>query len=289
MGADRFQTIQNESPAFEVLVQEYADLSEGIHFQPEIQVSLILEGKATLFISGQIQALEVGNVMLIGPEVPHSLICQTAREESLFRMISLCFLPDALGQQFFNLAEMRTVKTLLAESAGGIVWGKEFGHQIESALRSLETVASSPQRIIILLEILQKMAYNSSRTTVSAHSFSGEISSSDYTFSKILQHIYQNFDQPISLEDMAALVNLNKYSFCRYFKRMTHMSFVSYLNNFRISKACRFLTMDSYNISQIGYLVGYNTLSNFYHQFNKIMKCTPSEYREGGELKLGGA
>jgi len=102
----------------------------------------------------------------------------------------------------------------------------------------------------------------------------------DSTMNKIFNYISKNFDQPISLEEVSKIAHLDKYSFCRYFKKITHKSFVSYLNEFRISMACKLLVKNTYSISQICFLVGYNNVSNFYKQFKKIMKVTPSKYKE---------
>lgn len=284
MPTNQHQVSSSDKASFHVVLREHATQNKGIHFHPEYQISLVFQGNGTLRIADQTQSIAAGDVFMVGPEVAHGLSCKSEHESSL-HLISLYFLPDAFGDSFFQLPEMAAVQKLLQGSRAGILFDPAVSKQVKKNILRLRTTSASPQRLIMLLSILNKMSSHA-WDPIARIGFSPEVAGSDSMFSQILQYIYDNFDQPISLEDMSELVNLNKYSFCRYFKRMTQMSFVSYLNEFRISKACRFLNSETYNISQIGYLVGYNTLSNFYHQFHKIMNCTPTEYREGGEFRL---
>lgn len=286
MAANLSRVNELEKSSFQVVLQEYTSQNKGVHFHPEYQISLVLQGEGSLMVSDQTQKLVKGDLFFLGPDLPHALFDKEEEGVPKLHLLSLYFMPDTFGKQFFQLPEMANVNQLFVESQGGLLWDEYTSKSIKRALLKLRNSPVSPQRIIMLLSILQKLSLATARKPITEPGFSPDRTTADSMFSQILQYIYDNFDKPISLEEMAELTHLNKYSFCRYFKRMTQMSFISYLNEFRISKACRFLLLESYNISQVGYLVGYNTLSNFYHQFNKIMHCTPSEYRDGGDLSL---
>lgn len=260
-------------------LREHPVQHKGMHFHPEFQISLILRGKGYVKISNMDHPIQKGDILMIGPDLPHEIGQKNQIQEEELHLISIYFLPAVFGKHFFSLPEMSEIEEMLDESVRGLFWEVKHTKGLNHLFFSLRRTHAA-NRIIQLLALLNKLGGRKERQLLNPHNLVKEKQYADSTYSKIMNYIYQNFDKPISLEEMAELVNLNKYSFCRYFKRMTQMSFVSYLNEFRISKACSFLSSDTYNISQIGYLVGFNTLSNFYRQFQKVMNCTPTEYRQ---------
>ncbi|MFZ6008839.1 MAG: helix-turn-helix domain-containing protein [Bacteroidota bacterium] len=87
-----------------------------------------------------------------------------------------------------------------------------------------------------------------------------------------------NFKSEISLASVAEKICMNPSSFSRYLKQTTNKTFTEFLNEIRISHACRLMVTNAKNISQIAYECGYNNISNFNRQFKIIKKQTPSEY-----------
>ena len=86
-----------------------------------------------------------------------------------------------------------------------------------------------------------------------------------------------NFKEQISLDHLAAEVNMTKTSFCRFFKKRANKSFVQYINDIRIGYACKLLYTETYNIAEAAYESGFENISNFNKQFMKIKKKTPSQ------------
>ena len=67
------------------------------------------------------------------------------------------------------------------------------------------------------------------------------------------------------------------------FKVKAKKSFVEYLNEVRISSACKFLIETDMGISEIAYECGYKTASNFNRIFKKLNGVTPKEYKKNAE------
>lgn len=93
------------------------------------------------------------------------------------------------------------------------------------------------------------------------------------------QYIDSHYGEPISLDDVAAAVNLNASYFSSYFKKETGSNFVDYLNQFRIDKAKALLINSSLSISTICEMVGLNNARYFSKLFQKIVGLKPSVYR----------
>lgn len=63
------------------------------------------------------------------------------------------------------------------------------------------------------------------------------------------------------------------------FKAKTKKNFVEYLNEIRISNACKFLIETDMGMSEIAYECGYKTASNFNKFFKKLTGTTPKDYK----------
>jgi AraC-like DNA-binding protein len=138
---------------------------------------------------------------------------------------------------------------------------------------------SSFEGIILLLEILQRLtAEDSHRTLVSNRFHPYSTNPDDLRFKSILNYTYQNYDEHISIEDVARIANLTKESFCRYFKTRSNKTYVEFLTEYRINKACQMINAGENSIKEIAYSCGFDSLSNFYYQFKKITKSNPLEF-----------
>jgi len=94
----------------------------------------------------------------------------------------------------------------------------------------------------------------------------------------VFQYMLDHHQRTIKLKEVAKIANLSVSAFCRFFKLRTRKTFSQFVNEFRISVACKKLLLDDFTISEICYEVGFTNLSNFNRQFKKITGFTPSQY-----------
>ncbi|ULT22220.1 AraC family transcriptional regulator [Sphingobacterium sp. E70] len=96
---------------------------------------------------------------------------------------------------------------------------------------------------------------------------------------EIFQYTFQHFGDKISLEDIAAVAHMTPHAFCKYFKKHTRKTYVTFLNEIRIERACKMLIDESSeSVSNIAFKTGFNNVVNFNRVFKKITKHSPSEY-----------
>lgn len=100
----------------------------------------------------------------------------------------------------------------------------------------------------------------------------------DQRIMKVLTYINKHYSEPINLKSIADKAGMNKSAFCRLFKEKTSKSCIEYINELKVSYACKLLREGRLSISQICYEVGFNNISNFNRHFKKITKFTPSNY-----------
>jgi two-component system response regulator YesN len=103
-------------------------------------------------------------------------------------------------------------------------------------------------------------------------------------YSSLLQnarmYINQNFDnEDISLNTVAASVNLSPNHFSTIFSQETGQTFIEYLTYVRMEKAKELLRGTSMKTAEIAYAVGYKDAHYFSYLFKKTQECTPREFR----------
>jgi len=96
---------------------------------------------------------------------------------------------------------------------------------------------------------------------------------------KAIHYISKKFADPVTLEDVAALVHLNPAYFSTIFKQSTGSSFKEYLNMVRVEESKRLLSNTDYSLIDIAIATGFENQSYFSKVFKKYTGLTPKQYR----------
>lgn len=95
------------------------------------------------------------------------------------------------------------------------------------------------------------------------------------------QYIIENLASNITVQSIADYVGIHRTYLMRIFRQQTHYSVKMYINRMRISQATTLLSGSDLSVTEIAFLVGFNSRQNFYIMFEKLHGCSPSRYREG--------
>jgi AraC-like DNA-binding protein len=94
------------------------------------------------------------------------------------------------------------------------------------------------------------------------------------------QFINNRYGEKLSLNQVAQAVYRSRFSFCKLFRRATGVRFTEYLSSVRIEKAKNLLLNRNLRISEIGYEVGFQSITHFNRVFRAILGRSPKEYRD---------
>ncbi len=97
---------------------------------------------------------------------------------------------------------------------------------------------------------------------------------------KIIHYVTENLQEEISLDTIAAYVNMNSSYFSRYFKSKTGGNFVDFLTNMRMDKAKELLSDTDLSIEEISIMVGHVNKAYFTKVFKKVTGSNPGEFRK---------
>jgi AraC-like DNA-binding protein/quercetin dioxygenase-like cupin family protein len=95
----------------------------------------------------------------------------------------------------------------------------------------------------------------------------------------VFEHIDHHYASPITVQEVAARMHMSKSSFMRFFKQVTGQSFITYLNQFRVTRAQALLKNTDKSIAEVSQEVGFCDQSYFGLLFRKLTGRTPREYK----------
>lgn len=251
------------------------------HFHPEYEIVFISNGEGKRHIGNHISHYENGDLIFLGPNLPHFGFCDQFMEEHTEIVVQMK--EDFLGKDFFNAPEMTVIQQLFERAKQGIVFKEEVKQIVGKQLMEMPQMDSF-DRLLSLLKVLKILAQTDQYHLLNASGLILEVQSQDhFRINTIYQHVEANFKQEISLDEMAKKVNMTVPAFCRYFKKLTGKTFTHFVNEFRIAHACNLLAKGTLPISEVCYESGFNNFSHFNKQFRLITRNSPSKYRK--ELK----
>ena len=248
------------------------------HFHPELEIAYIKEGSGKRHIGNHISQYYNGDLIMVGANLPHFGF--TDRFSGTKTEVIMQFRADFLGEDFIKKIEMVNIARLFERAKSGLSFTgntkTEIGERFESMF-----YMNSFEKLLEVMNILNIMANSREVEILNAQGVMLESTTS--TASKmddIFKHVRTHFQDEITINHMSKISNMAEPSFCRFFKKNTGKTFIEFLNEFRITHACKLLAESDFSITDICYECGYNNFSHFNSYFKKITGKSPSEYRK---------
>ncbi|MBQ8432641.1 MAG: helix-turn-helix domain-containing protein [Clostridia bacterium] len=95
----------------------------------------------------------------------------------------------------------------------------------------------------------------------------------------IIAYVAEHYMEPITLQDLAARLNYSLPYISKRFKNDVGVSFVHYLQNYRVMQGCRLLSSSNKTISEIAEIVGYHDVKFFSEIVKRITGLSPADFR----------
>lgn len=108
----------------------------------------------------------------------------------------------------------------------------------------------------------------------------------DFYIHEALNFMEHNFQNDISVEDVATVCGLNRSYFGKIFKQAVGKSPQEFLLSYRMAKATELLKLTQLSIGDISQAVGYDNQLHFSRAFKNIYGMSPREWRNRNRIQL---
>lgn len=253
------------------------------HHHPEYELVLQLRGKGKRMVGDNVDRFMEHDLIFTGPFLPHQWIPDVYYpghpDNYQERAFVIQFLPDFLGERFFDVPENSPLKRFLTGSSRGCRFYGESKRKIIAILLKMMDDNDSG-RLYRLLSIFEVFSFTDEFHYLSSPgSVETFMLKENESMQKAFQYIMQNFQKDIQIKDLLEVTNMSYATFYNYFKKSYSIPFKEYLLDIRIDYACKLLRDEAHNISEIAYNCGFENLSNFNRQFKRLKSLTPSQYQ----------
>lgn len=284
MKASYYKIIFDKETPFRCTYIDLPVFEHPWHFHPELELTLILESEGVRYIGDHTCRFKGGDLVLVGSNLPHlwlndkKLLTDGVRRS---RRITLQF-PEAFMSRFFKDAiELQPLIQLFKLAERGISFSEETSSQIAPLLLEINKKKGLP-KWAVMFDLLAQLTEARNYDLLASPGYLPQFTNRDCDLmNQIFQHIGNNIENKITLQEMADMACLTKPSFCRFFKKKTSRSFFSFLNEYKINIAKRMLLEDKpLPISLIAQKSGFASVQHFNSKFKELTnELTPSQYK----------
>lgn len=259
-------------------------LNSPFHFHESCEIVLIEEGYGKRIVGDHIDDFDKGDLVLMGPNLPHiwqnDNIYFQKRKDLRVKATVLYFEPAMVLNLVAGTEAAAIVQALFSNAGRGLsIKSVTHAHLLErlQAIRATDGL----KRLSVFLEIIDILAKSADYEYLASDNYQNAMTMKDAgRFNDVYQFLITNFYREIPLEEIAGVAKMSPTAFCRYFKARTQKSFITFLQEIRVSHACKLLRQDKLSVLEVALESGYNNLVNFNKCFKGITALSPSEYRK---------
>lgn len=270
-----------QNDCFTLFSRVKSEFDFPLHYHEEFELNFIQNAKnARRVIGDHIEDIDDLELVLVGSNLQHAWFTHHCKSKEI-REITIQFHKDLFDDKLLRRNQLSFIRTMLEKSLRGILFSKETTQQLAPRIMELNQMQGFDS-VLELMSILHDLSISRNMRILSDASFNN---SEQFTYNsrrieKTLEYMNQNFDKPITLNEVARLANMSDAAFSRFFKQRTGNTFIDSLTEIRLGHASRMLIDTTQSIAELAYHCGFNNISNFNRIFKKKKSCTPKDFRE---------
>ena len=274
----QFEAIQpDRGSSFRLLVSPRLNDFFYWHFHPELELVYIEGANGNRHVGNHISRFEGSDLVFIGSNIPHLNFDYGIKSD--YEKIVLHIHPDFLKQAMQITPELLEIGALFDKARYGIAIGGATKARVGQRLKKLPFLPHFEQ-FIETLGILQELATCADTQVLHTKPFENQYNKREQErLQTVHRFIEAHFHRKIDIREVAQHCHLTEAAFCRYFKKMTRLTFTEFLNQYRINVAKRMLLRDQ-NVSESCYQCGFESLSYFNRVFKRLTNENPLSFKK---------
>ena len=253
-------------------------LEAKLHRHDAWELYYVVHGYGSRTAGDTCQPFTAGDVALIPPSMLHrwEYAPESADTDGRIRYLMAAFDHSLVKRCMEAFPEVRNRLAGIPFPTDALKFGPESSRTIRQALSQMSGI-DELGRLCTMFQLLSTVF------TATDYTFAGKpvrIERDVRRMQQISTYVMAHYVHPISLDDIAAEVGMNRSAFCTYFKRHKGMTFLQFVTQYRLNTACGLLKHSQKSVSEICYLVGFCDLPHFIRVFTKEKGMSPGKYRK---------
>lgn len=274
------ETIIKGDKLFVLKEENFAYNDFPLHIHPEYELILVLKSSGKRYVGDNIDTFSSGDLCLFGPNLPHTFYNKHLPANREVHQIVIQFTEDMFGETFFDQPQFSAIKELFKRSLHGICFKGAVREKATIKIKNMLGV-DEVESAAGLISVLNTLARSDEYELLSHYDYkSHAIHRDTERMSTVYHYLLDNFKRDISLSEIASVANLTEEAFCRYFKKHTRKTHTEFMNELRISYACRLLQQKQLSVLDVCFESGYKNISYFNRQFKLQMATSPLKYQK---------
>lgn len=274
----QFETIvPDEGSSFRVLDTPHLNDFYYWHFHPEYELVYIENADGTRHVGNHISPFYGSDLVMIGSNIPHLNFDYGVKTD--YRKVVVQIRDNFLSDSLQIIPELSKINDLFSKSMFGIGFGGNTKKQIGERLKNFHKLRHFEQ-FIEVLSILEELAHSTEFELLHLSPYQNFVKNREKErLDNVFKLIETQYQRPISIEEAATMTHLTSAAFCRYFKKMTRLTFTEFVNQYRINRAKKLL-MAGKNVTESCYDSGFESLSYFNRVFRNVTGASPMEFKK---------
>ena len=249
------------------------------HWHKEVELLYVVSGRCTLRINHRLYEIQKGDFIFIPANQVHMAV---GDQVHAFQFIAVVFHPDLIASFGNDVVQQNVIEPMVHWKFNVSPVFHQDSLLSDSLYKILQTWQTREQGYELHIKTQLFVIFDHIYELISKY---GNMESNpvDYKVTEIkeiISYIQKNYKNDISLLTIASSFSMSKGHFCRFFKEMTGMTFIEYVNYYRINESCELLKKTDFPIRIVAEMTGYRNVSYFNRTFQKYIHMNPQEYRK---------
>lgn len=273
----------NEQFPFLVSYQKLSEYESGSfmwHWHPEIEITYVQKGTMCYKVNHMVYHLKEGDIVFNNSGALHS---GTMENQKDCAYIPVTFDSRLIYGFFQSTVNSKYVDPVIQDSMLPAIcidqsepWHKPFR---EYLLRIIDLDEKKPDFYELDITICLQSMWRLLLEHITYEPQASRENSLEYDrIKKILSYIEENYQNKITLNDIAGHIHLCESECTRLFKRHMNTTLFAFLQEYRIERSLEFL-QDDQPVSAVADKAGFSDPNYYSKVFAKIKGCSPREYR----------
>ena len=247
-----------------------------------LELTYVLSGEAEHTLDGQTVRIGRGDYLIVDYGSRHSYRALSPRG---FDNLDCLFLPELLDPVLKGTKSLRSLlehyllhinPQVLVQNPARMVFHDRDGRIMELLSRMSR---EAERKEAAYMEFLRCYLIEILLLTVRGMEGAQAAAAGQDISAFLTAYVAEHYMEPLTLQNLADKLNYSLPYVSKRFKDEIGVSFVHYLQNYRVMQGCRLITNTNRSFSEIAELVGYKDVKFFSELVKKITGLSPGDFR----------